>query len=151
MKSGSKDIENYKPSEDELRKIEKESFVQEHFSKTYNQDNPVVTKSKKKKKKKQQTLQNKELQQLDNKELDNVKISHDDAIFGTAKDTLHLSKFSINSESRINNERVKELKSLEDGSDLIFGAMFCEKPEVRQKRWLEKLQIIRQRLVQEGY
>lgn len=152
MKPGGSDIQSYKPSEEEIKKIEKESFVQEHFSKTYNQDNPLTTRSKKKKKKKkQQQLQIKDDTLMENNVSENVKISHDDAIFGMMKDTLHLSKFATKSEGRFDKERIKELKSLEDGNDLIFGAMFCEKPEIRQQRWLEKLRLIRQRLLKEGF
>lgn len=153
MKSGVSDIQNYKPSEEEIKKIEKESFVQEHFSKTYNQDNPLATKSKKKKKKKkQQQLQINDETPMENKvSEEDAKISHDDAIFGMMKDTLHLSKFPTKSEGRFDKERIKVLKSLEDGNDLIFGAMFCEKPEIRQQRWLEKLRLIRLRLLKEGF
>lgn len=140
----------YKPSAEELARIDKDSFVQEHFSKTYNQPNPPQQGKKKKKKKKQQQLQQSTSNQQNiaatntNTNFTEPKISHDDAIFGTASDTLYLSsKFS----SRIDTKRRQELKTKEEtNEDLIFGAMFCEKPEVRMKRWLEKLQAIRKRL-----
>ena len=67
----------YKPSEEEIMKIEEGGFVQEHFSKTYNQDNPVQSaKSKKKKKKKQQQKQLLSVGKSNSSEVE-TPISHD--------------------------------------------------------------------------
>lgn len=73
-------------------------------------------------------------------------ISHENAIFGTQSDTLALSKFGPQVVNRI-AERSKELKKLkEDDDELVFGAIFNEEPELRWRRWIEKLKLIRKEL-----
>jgi len=129
----------YKPSEEEIMKIEEGGFVQEHFSKTYNQDNPVQSaKSKKKKKKKHQQ---KQLLSVDNSDSSEVQtsVSHVDVIFGKT-DLNILEKLSLDKvKSKPNDPQKIE-------GDSILGYLFHELPEKRTGRWHEKLSTIQKKL-----
>ncbi|XP_065644930.1 serine/arginine-rich splicing factor 11 isoform X2 [Hydra vulgaris] len=121
------------PTYEQIMKIENDSFVQEKFSST-NSTIPQQT-TKKKKKKKQKNLAP-IVQNLDQPKL--PAISHENAIFGSTIETMHVSRFN----SKLVGEKKEFLKNIEN-DDLIFGAMFCEKPEVRMIRWVEKLTCLR--------
>ena len=126
------------PTFEQIMKIENESFVQETFSSTNSQIPQQMTKKKKKKKQKNQVplVQNLEQPKL-------PTISHENAIFGSTIETMHVGRFN----SRIIGDRKETLKNFES-DDLIFGAMFCEKSEVRMKRWIEKLILLRKSLTE---
>ena len=134
-----------KPDYEQIAKFEQESFVQEKFSSSINPQ-PTQQPKQKKKKKKQKLLQQQQQQQQPQQVADTKTdtISHDSAIFGTATETMHIGKFS----SRINTKRKEELKNIEQ-EDLIFGPMFFEDPEIRMKRWIEKLTFMRKKIREE--
>jgi len=142
-----KDLNIYKPSAEDIAKIDQENFVQQKFSASFNPAQMPPTKQKKKKKKKQQLRQQQqlalkeELTSITVKAEQHENISHENAIFGTTADSMHLGKFS----SHISSERQEKLKKIES-NDLIFGPMFCEDPDLRMKRWIEKLTSLRQKL-----
>ena len=136
------------PTSEQIGKIDDENFVQQRFSSTYN-DPSAQPKQKKKKKKKQKYIE--QIQNVIKEQpIDDVNkghielISHENAIFGNTVDTLHVSRFC----TRIDMKRKEQLKTVET-NDLIFGAMFCDKPEVRVKRWITKLTTIQKRLLEE--
>ncbi|XP_057302234.1 serine/arginine-rich splicing factor 4-like [Hydractinia symbiolongicarpus] len=136
------------PSLEQLQRFEKDSFVQESFSSTIpNASNQP--KQKKKKKKKKNLMQSQAVSNNLAKDIPEQKaetISHESAMFGNTLDTMHVGKFA----SRIDNKRKEILKNVET-DDVIFGAMFCESPEIRMKRWIEKLGKIRKKAREAGY
>jgi len=121
----------FKPTYDQIEKIDEGNFVQRAFTST-----TLQPKAKKKKGKKQVPVV-----KVEEPVTEGPKLSHEDAMFGTASDTMFLSRFG----PRLDKKRQEELKKV-DTDDMIFGALFCEDPEVRMNRWIERLKEIRQKI-----
>lgn len=122
-----------KPTIDQLEELEDGSFVQQSFKSTSDA-------FKKKKKKKKQRI-------VSETSVDNdatIHVSHENAIFGTTNETMHVTKFGPKKEiaKTIDSEESSQLSELVD-DDVLFGPMFSEDPQVRMKRWIEKLKELR--------
>lgn len=122
------------PSMDQIIEIDDDGFSQQAFTSTSDT-------FKKKKKKKKANINN---SVAESQKVTNVpKISHESAMFGTATETMHVTRFNPRSTNRIDSKRREQLKAVET-DDLFFGAMFCEDTDVRWKRWEEKLKKLRE-------
>merc|ERR1712048_1303900 len=121
-----------KPTLEQLEDIDDTNFVQQSFTSTSDAF---------KKKKKRPTNNNALAEPVDN---GHIQVSHDSAIFGTANDTMHVTKFQ---------KQIIPIKDEDAGEEMvvsavvdedIFGPIFDEDPNMKMKRWIEKLKGLRE-------